>query len=74
MVLRCFGRTNLVNASIVEIIRESGSYDLGMKILAIMTINLLTFVWLLRKFIPFTRILCVTLLQISKLKHVNFIM
>ena len=48
--------------------------SLGVKLGDVYTLSPLWDVWLLQKVIPFTRILCVTLLQISKLKHVNFIM
>ena len=61
-------------ATIAELIKESGSYVFAARIPATLIINLLTFIWLLEKVILRIRNLCTRLLQISKLKNVNFIM
>ena len=73
MVLKCFGKKNLVYTSITAIIKYSGFYKIAVKTQANMIQNLQTFIWLLQKMMLHMRILCVTLLQISKLKHGNYI-
>ena len=49
--------------------KEYGFYVLIVRTMAVMVLNLMAFIWLLQKVILYMRITCVTLLQISKLKH-----
>ena len=56
---------------IVGKIKESCCYDIAVKIPATSIINLEIFIWLLQRVIFHNRILCATLLQISKLKQMN---
>ena len=73
MVLNCFSTKNPGYTSIAGIIRKFGFYDIAVEILATMIISLQTFIWLIHKMIFHMRHLCKTMLQISKLKHMNFI-
>ena len=73
MVLKCFWRINLVNGSTAWIRSESGSYNIVIKILATMAINIHIFIWLLQAMILHMRISCITLFQMNKLKQVHFI-
>ena len=49
VVLNCFEWNILVYASVVRIIMESGFYNIGVKIMATMFINLLNFIYCNRK-------------------------
>ena len=73
VLLKCFGGKNLFYANIAGIIRGTRFYDIAVQIPATMIINLLILIWLLQQVIPHISIAHATLLQIIKLKHVNFI-
>jgi len=73
VVLNCFGKKNLVYASISRIVNESAFYDIVVKKPTTMIKNQLTFIWLLQKVTHHKIILGTPLLQISRLNHVDFI-
>jgi hypothetical protein len=73
VVLNGFWRKNLVYTSTAGTIRETSFYEIAVKIPPTMIIKLQVLTCLLQKVVLYMRILCVTLLQISKLKYVNFI-
>ena len=70
--LNYFGRKNQVYYSTVGVTRQFGFYVIVVTIMPIMTTNLVIFIWQLPNVIPHLKTLYVTLLQIDRLKHVNF--